>query len=548
MNALSIAAKCFLITLTLDKVIALTIRQRYIDNGYPPPGEKCKILSSGLLERSGEQAPIYGDFYNSMVSWIQKANCSVVSFEYKSTGLPDTNGTYDGFVGAIQRNEANSAIAVIRPDSLPFEPGIIGSTLFAADAVILSKKKLKVQQTRDVMSVFVDVGRLMYIYTAYVLLLTAILITVGWKMCKCKESFVCCMAQSLYELFWILFGVYHPSGANKSLVSRRILLEATSLFGLAFIIGFLQNRVGSDLCVFFGEEDIQSLDDLLTDPKVRPWVSPRFFLYNILQSSKNGTKTNLLWQRIMQNPNKSIEQKYEDQASIAISVREITSEISAGRMATLIAAPITWASRQFGCRFNRDLVANTTIAPETFAPGHLTTLWSHQTSKYFIRAVNYLFTTTTECGLWQGALTVSRTGDILGAPPINTAAILCQEGIIDNRLEWEPFRLKLYIGIFGLIESGWFLGFFFIVLEKLFEIYNLDRRCKLARRKAIKLFGFGKLTRSNKGHRNIHLKLAAMGQSLFIAEAKKVIEMKGKLRRGLSRENSLKFYSQSFES
>lgn len=462
----SLTKYLFIILFSTNLVHCLTPRQKFIDSGSS--NEKCSILFPSLIDNY--LTPSFKTFFTSLKDWIRKVNCTPeVINEYSNIGSPDENGTYDGIIGMIQRNEANSFIFFIRPDALPYEPTKIGPVLFPADAVISSKKKLKVQQTRDVLSVFIDVGMMMYIYTAYFMLIVSILITAEKRMHGSKEYFLLTMIKSFFEQLNVMFCVAYSCTSPK-LITRKILLQTMSVFSLIFIIGLLQNRVGSDLCVFFGEDDINSITDLINDKKVVPWVTPRFFLYNVLKSSPEGTENSLLWKRIMENPDVSIEETFEDkyggEASIIKTVTLMMNQVSDGKIATLISEFLTKTSRIFGCRFQRKIVSQTVVSTERFAPGTFSIVWSHETAKYYLNALNYMFTTSFETGCWDGFILSSKHVELPITGKANRETIRCQDSIVQNDLEWEPFDMNIFVGIFGFLATGCSLALVSLTIEK----------------------------------------------------------------------------------
>ena len=85
--------------------------------------------------------------------YFYKCNCTIKERHYLDTGSPDENGTYDGFIGMIQRDEADATFMAIRSDFLAFEPGKPTPPVQSSDIAIFSAKQyVEKLEERDLMS------------------------------------------------------------------------------------------------------------------------------------------------------------------------------------------------------------------------------------------------------------------------------------------------------------------------------------------------------------------------------------------------------------
>lgn len=429
----------------------------------------CNVIMPTFWSITDRAAPMKM-LFSSLVERIRGLNCSVTSEELIDLGKPNDTGQYDQAIGMIQRNEVTGVIFPARPDSLPFEPAIIGSVWGSADASMLTRKKPRYQIVRDVMSVFIDIGGLMYVYTFYVLIICTVIMVLSRVLNRSTQPYWLLTVKAFHDIFWVLLCIQQPSLDNSS-PSTKVLITSMSLFAFSFIIGFLQNRVGSDLCILFGDRDIDSIDDLLEQDSVSPWLSPRLYLYNILKAAPVGTKTHVLWQRIMQNANWSME-KVTRQESFADSALptfiDLFKRTSDGQVAILIAAPFAKTCRDVACIFRYNFAVNTTIARQTFANGYLAAIWSHLTDKSYLRSLNLVFSNMFEGHLLLGAVATTRLNS--PAPEFAVAearTIACQDGLVDEEVDWYPFNLFLFKGTFGFLLSGVACSFILYFCEKI---------------------------------------------------------------------------------
>ena len=89
----------------------------------------------------------------SITQWLRDFNCTI-----KEGHIPDDffayypNGTYKGALGMLQRSEFDTVPYFARPDSLPFNPVLIGTVFTPADVGVGFRKKLAVPSERELTS------------------------------------------------------------------------------------------------------------------------------------------------------------------------------------------------------------------------------------------------------------------------------------------------------------------------------------------------------------------------------------------------------------
>lgn len=102
--------------------------------------------------------------YSAFDKLVDKVNCSFVQVPYTSSNDPDEYGNYSGAIGMVQRQQVDVLFAVIRPDNLPFEPGIPGPVIMSADATVLSRKNYSKPIEREIASFIYDFDEVSYAY------------------------------------------------------------------------------------------------------------------------------------------------------------------------------------------------------------------------------------------------------------------------------------------------------------------------------------------------------------------------------------------------
>ena len=100
-------------------------------------------------------APNMFEFIESTFKWMKDYNCSVEPGPVNDDFFYyHPNGTYEGPLGMIQRSEVDIVPYVARPDSLPFNPGIIGSVFAPSDVAIVFMRKNGTNFNRELISCY----------------------------------------------------------------------------------------------------------------------------------------------------------------------------------------------------------------------------------------------------------------------------------------------------------------------------------------------------------------------------------------------------------
>ena len=112
------------------------------------PG-RCFICASNKIDFYNYNMPNWIDIAMSFKAKVldQLLNCSFVEADLNGIGddffFHYPNGSYTGFLGMLQRNQVDTVAYGVRPDSLPFEPALIGGVIGPADVVILHANRLQ---------------------------------------------------------------------------------------------------------------------------------------------------------------------------------------------------------------------------------------------------------------------------------------------------------------------------------------------------------------------------------------------------------------------
>ena len=141
----------------------------------------CRLMVPKQMEVLQRQALESLPWRNTRLSVVQniatimkRFNCSITYGLYDNTGEPDLNGTYDGFIGRMQRQEAEIFGITARMDSLPYEPVLFGPVAYEADSSIISRRNYSKQLHREIVSFVEDIDITVYLYVAIVIIIFSV--------------------------------------------------------------------------------------------------------------------------------------------------------------------------------------------------------------------------------------------------------------------------------------------------------------------------------------------------------------------------------------
>lgn len=436
---------------------AVSIRERLAV--YYNPNARCYIQIFPLAnvdEAILKKTPMFSDIFGALKKF-KIHNYTFVESSNSDTGYADENGTYDGMVGQIQRNEVDIGWLMMKIDSLPYEPVKFTAPILAGDVTIISRKNSS-QPIQHELTKFLDIDRCNYYYFAItsffmftVLYVTAENIPLMMKkMRRRKRRLTKRITKFYYNTLWkIIYLIMDQEQFKSKTVTGRVLVLSLCLFVMAAIFGILLSTIGADLVARPRVSVIDSLDDLLKSP-IKPLIVKKFWMYNTLKMSIPGTKINQLHERIMQHPNESIFNIDAD--NIVNEFGRVTAkidEIYESKYALLLPASITEYVFAAACIISPKSVSHLYHAKEPFAPGILAGVYSNEAHPYIGKVWNYIFGTIFEAGLFKGNIQTIKPelpsmlsgGD--QSAKYDSKLIRCIEGKVDkDENNFAPFSVK----------------------------------------------------------------------------------------------------------
>ena len=434
----------------LSQEIKVTERWQYLKT----PVMRCTIA---IADRFGpEWLKNPSGIGGTIMKWTGKTNCSFILSELKEAGNPNSTGHYDGYVGAIQRDEFDSAIFVVRADTLPFEPGKLTPPIYSADVAILSITKGKEVSIERGVTSFLDLQLPVRIYVVFGLFFTVPLILVydrrHHQNIRHPVTFLKCYMHNCNTMLNLFLDQEQFSPHH---LFAHVLTFTSSLFMLFAVFGILLSTVGSNMVVKREPQPIDTLDDLLASNRTA-LVAGTLFAGRVIESAPERTKLHQLKKRV-----DSITINADDSAQInqflSVGIQNFIDRLANHSAVYLMAEEWARTCMRISCfvkgRFQG--LEKLHQSSESFASGIMTFLMSNKVHPYTEKIISYIFTTMLETGNWLALSETSKPliPDMIGYPGMkyDTSTLKC----IDKHKEiqeqkFTPFSIGHMDRVFAL--------------------------------------------------------------------------------------------------
>jgi hypothetical protein len=408
----------FLCFISIIDIMEAKKRSRIIDRfgGFYRKDMNCKVLMCWDFKNT-EKVPKKMLFITES---IHRFNCTTVDSpdkEIYDVGHPSSNGSYDGVLGVIQRQEADVAPILVRPDGLPFEPGFIGPVAMEADVVIISRKKYGEQVTREILAFLRDFDQNVYLYFMIVIVYFCVIYTtfsqIHYSQSPDAEKNVAIEIQIAKDFFDnignsrnMLMG--QENFSPKSDIQRILVL----FFAIALLFsvqGIFLNKLGADLVAKTSPYNIDSIDYFVKNiTHMKPIVIKKLYLLQVLKNSQKTEKLGKLWTLMEREEDETIlDVDYRGYDQIDIPTQQtrlfkILQEIEDSKKALFLPRQMTELALAVGCTIKPDNVSRLHLGKESFAKGILTSIVSHGIDPRLRNIWDYFLRTVTETGLGIG--------------------------------------------------------------------------------------------------------------------------------------------------
>ena len=297
---------CLIVTHCIPVVQPLRFIDRFPGHRFPVP-KRCLIGLSEALRRS--QTPIMDIAANGMKNLIRvytSMNCSFVYQEWKLVGKENSNRSYDGVIGFVQRNENDIIAGMMFPtDSFANQPGFAVTTGLPGGAVIVSKKNET--QTQRLALLHLWANSFDAITADYVLIVVFLFVAVlSFIVCEKRLDAGRWMANCCSNWWNSTISLIGHGSLDPTEESGRIAVLFFNFFILLAIKGIMLSTFGADLVYEIDPPIIESVDEFTNESYTQPAVIRQLYMLNAAQNAVPGSPIWRLNQVVQSNPNVTI--------------------------------------------------------------------------------------------------------------------------------------------------------------------------------------------------------------------------------------------------
>ena len=446
------------------------------------------------------------DTTNIIFKALKSINCTIIESDYVESGYPLPNGTYTGLIGMMQRREFDLAFIAARPDSLPYEPVLIGPMVLEADAVLITAKSRQKPINRELLELVNDVDFLVYVYLLMMIVVFCIsymITTYGLEMAKEDQDDwdPISVAKHSYEVVYnSLAAIVDQQNFSPVSDSSKILVfffVAGLFFG---IFGIFLNKLGADLIRKNGPPNIDSIEHFANNiTHTKPVIIKKLYLLSLLKTESKMRKDSTLgrlWSMMEKEQNETVfdidmeamrKGDTQDQMKILSMVSDLLRDVEDRTKALILPRSIAVTATVVGCIINPINISRLHVSTESFAQGTLNSLMSHGIDPLLRKMWEYFGKNIYEFDLLKGAnfMTAMEVPQMVPGTPAKygLSAMECIDykplSILKNDPEFaaeyihdedsfEPFTLFHLTSLFKLLLIGWASALVVCVLEILY--------------------------------------------------------------------------------
>ena len=450
---------------------------RIIDRfgGSYPKNIPCR---GHLVSMFNDNIFVVNQYASTYLTHFKRINCTIEHGIMTEPGLPDSNGTYNGIIGRIQRNEIHFGHVLARPDSLPFEPARISPVLLPGDSIIVSHKNESHNVTTDLTEFIVNADPLFYDYFLIASFMVVVLLTIMTVEFVDQDplriaSFSLNTASTCFK------AVLKYDSFDTVNVSSSILALSYWMFVFFAVHNLFLSKIGADLVMLKQPHRIDSTEDLVNSKTITPVLIKNLYLFSLMERSRPESQLGRLWSVMKDKQNDSVFNFDLDNPGDA---NNVFIKIKESRKVLLIPKTFIQQLSGSGCSFLPKLLSSLYFSKESFAEGVLTTLYSFGYNPLLLKISENVMRKDLEMGMLSGAMQTMTPSISDSAPGIdlkyNIEAIQCQTGMFKTEIEeqeWQAFNLTHFRKFFWLLICTSGLSTFILIFEILIHFIRKTR-------------------------------------------------------------------------
>ena len=440
-----IAAHCLLLVQPLRFIDRLPGRR------FPIP-KRCLIAEADVAERfvTPDLRDMIVKEAKPLLRVYASMNCSMVFQEWTSVGKEDSNGSFDGVIGYLQRNENDITIGLFPTDMFRKQPGLMVTTGQTGSAVIVSKKNETLTETLPLLRLWangfdaITADYFLIVVFLFVVVLSFIvskkrLDAGGWMVNYISN---CCNA--------IIALIGHGS-LNPMEESGRIAVLFFNFFILFAIRGIMLSTFSADLVYEIDPPIIESVDEFTNDSYTQPAVVKQLYFLEAMQKAEPGSSFWRLNQIVQSHPNVSIWDFdiNSDMDQLRKKAYRYVSDVDDSRSA-LLTDELTWPSIKMAlCTMRPEIVKHIRSSRSFRNTAPVVMLMSYQIDPDLRKVHEHMVSLARQSALWSAVIN-NIYPPMLMTYTATPASVVrdCEMGTTHEPHEHENFKFETFEPIF----------------------------------------------------------------------------------------------------
>ena len=296
---------CLIVAHCLALVQPLRFIDRFPGRRFPIP-KRCLIAQSATSQSS---LASFGDTLANeakpLVRVYAAMNCSFVYQDWTSIGREDANGSYDGVIGFLQRNECDLGGLLFPTEAFNTPPGFAVTAGLPGGAVIVSRKNETLTQRLALLRLWAN--SFDAITADFVLIVLFLFVAVLSFIVSERRLDVGRWKANCWSNWWkATISLIGHGSLDPSEESGRIAVLFFNFFIMFAIRGIMLNTFGADLVYEIDPPIIESVDEFTNDSYTQPAVFRQLYFMEDLRRAVPGSSFWRLNQVVQSHPNVTI--------------------------------------------------------------------------------------------------------------------------------------------------------------------------------------------------------------------------------------------------
>ncbi|KAI1290353.1 hypothetical protein HDE_09212 [Halotydeus destructor] len=491
--------------LVLSYFTSVTTAKKAIERfGGRVPSAPCRIgvsSPSNMVTKvaEGQERDIKGQtFFEFCLIGLDHLNCTIVYMDSLLTGTHDENGTFDGTIGYMQRDEIDYGVPAGRTDTLDHSIVHVGPVVSPSDLIIIAIPKSEAKIQVDLSDVL---ETMTYTFKEYLLIITAFVSAFLYiQECRFKISrrsrkleIVLPKIPRLHDIIWKIVELfvdqeyYDTKGRN----ALRMLWSIFTLSVYVIVYCYLVNYMSVNEVADKPLDTLDSLEDHFSNRfnHVVPILMRNSMSYPLLSAADPQSNLGRLFAKAAVDKENNIVDlgSADPQTMMDLFKRCFDTE----NRVSLISERFIWHTGVRGvmCGLGSDKVVRVHESSKSFANGIMTTFFNKKSPPQFTKYAEYRFRILSESYLSQQAFRyMSEIMLIIATGSIQSDVLRCWDS--EKLVEFDDTVIPTSVKVLKKTIRLYFMTLGFSVLallcERVYAACQLSSKGRQGHKRTIK--------------------------------------------------------------